>query len=130
MDGIFTILLYVGALVLIGLVKSISKSGKKKPNISPIFSAVEEEKTEDFFNPRTIFDFLQENSSPPPIEKEHLKTKSIDPFLNPQNEGGRSTKVNPDSPISLAEKESSFIFGDFNLPAAIVYSEILKRPDY
>ena len=131
MDGILTILLYVGALVLIGLIKSISKAGKKKPiPVISAFSTVEEEKEDDIFNSRSFFDFLQENPVPPPIEIKPKKNKEPQPFLNPQNEGGRSTKTPLNTHITSAEKEESFIFGEFNLPAAIVYSEILKRPDY
>jgi len=130
MDGILTILLYVGALVLIGLVKSISKAGKKKSPVVPVFSADEEEKEEYFFNSRSIFDYLQENPVPSPIETQPTKTNEPQPFLSTQNEGGRSTKTIPDTHVAAAEKRGGFIFGEFNLPAAIVYSEILKRPDY
>ena len=132
MDNFYTILLYIGALLLIGLVKSISGAGKKK--LAAVnqrsFSAVEEEKKEDSFDYDSIFDFLQENPVFPKTEAKPSKIKKPAQGLSVQNEGDRAIKRDADTAVSPTEKEGSFILGEFDLPAAIVYSEILKRPDY
>jgi len=132
MDNFYTILLYIGALLLIGLVKSISGAGKKKLAVvnQRAFSAVEEEKKEDSFDYDSIFDFLQENPVFPKTEAKPSKIKKSSPVLSVQNEGDRTLKRGYDTTVSPAEKEEPFIFGEFDLPAAIVYSEILKRPNY
>jgi len=131
MDSFYTILLYIGALVLIGLVKSISRAGKKKP-VAPnrTFFAVEEKKEEEFFDVNTIFNFSQVEPVLPKTEAKPKKSKEPSPLLSIQNEAHKPLKKALDTHVALAEKEESFIFGKFDLPAAIVYSEILKRPDY
>jgi len=131
MDSFLTILLYIGALVLIGLVKSISKAGKKKPAVANrTFSAVEEKKEEESFDVNSFFNFLQEAPVLPKTEERPRKNKKLSPVLSVQNEAYKPIKKVEDTPVAHAEKEESFIFGNFNLPAAIVYSEVLKRPDY
>jgi hypothetical protein len=131
MDSIFTILLYVGALVLIGLVKSIGKAGKKKSAMAtPMFSVVEEEKREESFDFNSIFNFLQENPVSPQNEVKPRKIKEAKSIVSAHSERDMLVKKSSDTHIALAERDDFFIFGDFNLPAAIVYSEILKRPDY
>ncbi|MCL2510636.1 MAG: hypothetical protein FWF09_01155 [Bacteroidales bacterium] len=132
MDNFYTILLYIGALLLIGLFKSISKAGKKKPvaAISHTFLPVEEEKEEHSFDYDSIFDFLQENSILTKNEVKSQKNKKPPSPLPVQNEQDRAIKKALEAPVIVAEKEPSFVFGNFDLPAAIVYSEILKRPDY
>jgi hypothetical protein len=132
MDNFYTILLYVGALLLIGLVKSISGAGKKKPAVATnrSFSTVEEEKTEASFDFNSMLDFLQENPVLPKTETKPPKIKKPLPVLPIQNEEDRVIMKSADMSVTLAEKEASFIFGDFDLPAAVVYSEILKRPNY
>ena len=131
MDNFRTILLYIGALVLIGLVKSIGKAGKKKSvATNHPFSAVEETKKEENFDFDTMFNFLQDNPVSPKIEAKPKKNKKLSPVVVVQNEEDRYIKQASDTPVALAEKEESFIFGNFDLPAAIVYSEVLKRPDY
>jgi hypothetical protein len=131
MDNFYTILLYVGALLLIGLVKSISGAGKKKPAaVNRTFSAVEEKKEEVSYDFNSMLGFLQESSVLTKIEKKPQKIKKQLPVIPIQNEEDRTIKKDSETPATLVEKETSFIFEDFNLPAAIVYSEILKRPDY
>jgi hypothetical protein len=130
MDNFYTILLYIGALLLIGLVKSISKAGKKKPAANRIFSAVEEKKEDVSADFKSIFDFLQDNPVLPKVEAKPPKIKKQLPALPIQNEADRVIKREAKGHVILAEKEDAFIFGDFDLPAAIVYSEILKRPNY
>jgi hypothetical protein len=131
MDNFYTILLYVGALLLIGLVRSIGKAGKKKPaTVNRSFSAVEEKKEEVSFDFHSIFDFVQETPVLPKTEAKPPKIKKSLPAVYVQNEEDIAIKRGSELSITLDEKEESFIFGDFNLPAAIVYSEILKRPNY
>ena len=131
MDSFLTILLYIGALVLIGLVKSISKAGKRRPvAINRTFSVVEETKEEEKLDFNSIFNFLQDEPVLPKNEGKPKKTKRLSPALSVQNEAYKPIKRVEDALVAHAEKEESFIFGDFNLPAAIVYSEVLKRPDY
>jgi len=132
MDNFYTILLYVGALLLIGLIKSISGAGKKKPAVAVprSFSALEEEKQEEIFDYDSIFGFLQENSVSPKIETKISKNKKPSAVLSAQNERDRAMKKSVDTPVPPVEREGSFVFGEFDLPAAIVYSEILKRPNY
>ena len=131
MDNFFTILLYVGALILIGLIKSISKAGKKKPiATNHISAAIKEEKQADGFDIDFPFDFLQEN---PTLQKAEAKQKKITaplPVVSIQNEENKPIKKTSDTLVSPTEREELFIFGDFNLPTAIVYSEILKKRDY
>jgi hypothetical protein len=130
MDNFYTILLYVGALLLIGLVKSISRAGKKKPATQHFFSTAEEKNEEVPADFNSVFDFLQSNPILPKIEtKPPKRTKPI-PVLSVQNEEDKAGKKAFEPHITLAEKEGTFIFEGFDLPTAIVYSEILKRPDY
>jgi hypothetical protein len=132
MDNFYTILLYVGALLLIGLVKSISRAGKKNP--APVanrsFSTVEEEKTEVPYDFNSMLDFLQENPVLPKTEVKPPKIKKPPPVLPIQDEEDRVIKKSAEMSTKIDKKETSFIFGDFDLPAAVVYSEILKRPNY
>ena len=131
MDSFYTILLYIGALVLIGLVKSISKAGKKRPvATNRTFSAFEEAKEEENADFNSIFNFLQEEPVLPKIEKKPKKNRALSPALSVQNEAYKPIKTSSDTSATRAEKEETFIFGKFDLPAAIVYSEILKKPDY
>ena len=131
MDNFYTILLYVGALLLIGLVKSIGKAGKKKQALANRpFYAVEEKKEEDSVDFNSIFSFLQESSVLPKNETIPPKTKQQPPVIPLYNEGDRSTKDIVEKPVISVKKEGTFVLDDFDLPTAIVYSEILKRPDY
>jgi hypothetical protein len=132
MDSFYTILLYVGALLLIGLVKSISRAGKKKPAVvaNRSFSAVEEEKEEVPYDFNSMLGFLQESPVLAKTEVKPPKIKKQLSVLSVQNEEDRAMKKRTDTPVTFAEKETSFVFGDFDLPTAIVYSEILKKPDY
>ena len=132
MDSFYTILLYIGAIVLIGLVKSISKAGKKKPAVvnQHTFSAVEEKKDEEFVDINSFLNFLQENSISPKIDAKPKKSRKPLLVVPVQNEQNMPIETSSDSPIFRSEKDKSFIFGEFDLPAAIVYSEILKRPNY
>ena len=131
MDNFYTILLYIGAFLLVGLIKSISKAGKKKPAVvNNSFSAVEEEKRETPYDFDAIFNFLQENPVLPKNETKPRKQKKPSPAVTVQNEEVMIVKKGSDAPVTFAEKEDSFLFDDFDLPTAIVYSEILKRPNY
>ena len=131
MDNFYTILLYIGALLLIGLIKSISGAGKKKTAaINHSFSPIEEKKEDGPYDFNTIFDFLQETPVLPKNEAKPQKIKTSPPPLHVQNERDRAMKKGSDIADSFDEKEEPFIFGKFDLPAAIVYSEILKRPNY
>ena len=132
MDNFYTILLYVGVLLLVGLVKSISKTGKKKPVVvaNRSFSAVEEKKEETSFDFNSMLSFLQESPVLPKIETIPPKTNKQLPAIPLYNEGDRSTKDIVEKPVISVKKEGTFVLDDFDLPTAIVYSEILKRPDY
>ena len=131
MDNFYTILLYIGAFLLVGLIKSISKAGKKKPAVvNNSFSAVEEEKKEPPYDFESIFNFLQETPVLPKTETKPRKTKKPIPAVTVQNEEVITMEKRSDLPITFAEEEKPFVFGDFDLPTAIVYSEILKRPNY
>jgi len=131
MDNFYTILLYIGALVLIGLVKSINKAGKRKSvATNRTFSVVEETKAEENAGFNSIFNFLQEEPVLPKIEEKPRKNRAPSSALSVQNEAYKPIKKSSDTSVARAEKEETFILGTFDLPAAIVYSEILKRPDY
>ena len=130
MDNFYTILLYIGALLLIGLVKSINKASKKKSTVNHFFSPVADKKEDVSTDFSSIFDFLQENPILPKIETKPTKTKKPFTVLSVQSEEDRTIKKGAEQHTILSEKEETFIFGDFDLPAAIIYSEILKRPNY
>jgi len=131
MDNFYTILLYIGAILLIGLFKSISKSRKKKPAaVNRTFSPIEEKKEDVPFDFNSVFGFLQENPVLPKTEAKPHKNRTPLSAVPVQNEQDRTMKRGSEMAISPPEKEGSFIFGEFDLPAAIVYSEILKRPNY
>jgi len=131
MDNFYTILLYIGAFLLIGLIKSINKAGKKKPAaVNNSFSDVEEKKKEAPYDFDAIFNFLQENPVSPKTEAKPRKQKKSLPAVTVQNEAVMAVEKGSDVPVTFAEKEETFVFEDFDLPTAIVYSEILKRPNY
>jgi len=131
MDNFYTILLYIGAILLVGLIRSINKAGKKKSAANNrTFFVAEEEKKDEIFDFNSIFNFLPENPVLPKIEEKPRIFRRYSPVLPIQNEEDNSIKRDADTPVVPAEKEESFILGDFDLPAAIIYSEILQRPNY
>jgi hypothetical protein len=130
MDTILTILLYAGGLLLIALFKSISKSGKKHTDKVPsVFGNMQ--------NRVQTVPFMQKN--PLVIKSEQEKRLRDSNVLNATrtiiqedipNTENHSINLDYSSNIDASEREETFILGTFDARAAIIYSEIFKRPDY
>lgn len=126
MDSLITILIYVGAFILIAVAKSIGGSAKKKgrPGHSHSEYAGATDATGDDLPYQKETDdyarYLQNiDTAMPHIEADYLFEEGERVFLAGTEEKGR-----------YPEEETGFILDDFDLKSAIIYSEILKRPDY
>lgn len=126
MDSFVTILIYVGAFVLISVAKSISGSAKKKERQNvpqTIYSEDDYHSEQDFSYKKEADDYAQYlqkiDTSMPHIEADYLF-----------EEGERVFRSEVEEKNYYSEDEAEFILDDFDLKSAIIYSAILNRPDY
>lgn len=126
MDSLVTILIYVGAFILISVAKSISSSAKKKEGQR----AHQTRYSEEEYLPEQDSQFESGDDG----YAQFLRKMDIGmPYGKSDElfeEGQRVFLSGEEEKSSYSEDETEFILGDFDLKSAIVYSEILKRSDY
>lgn len=136
-DSILTILFYIGIIVLVSISKFFSKSLKNSKK-EVAFSEKNDVKiieNEDVNNESPMDYFLKKENKKRDVfsrkksSKEDFSGEGVSAFMpinNSQNDITESTHYSIDE-----SKESIMpLLANFDARAAILYSEILKRPEY
>ncbi|MDR0363789.1 MAG: hypothetical protein LBH92_02030 [Bacteroidales bacterium] len=124
MDSFFTILIYVGVFILIALAKSIG--GAKKKN-----RAIPEKEYAEVDDTNYQKDYEMEQA-----RNRHLSSQKISNAffhfapITPLETKEQKVPVDNVVEEELYEEQEASILDDFDLKSAVVYSEILNRPDY
>lgn len=139
-DSILTLLFYIGILVLVSVSKFFSKLLKNKKNDS-VFQT--ENIVEEPENGWSNLSFQEEDIHHKQDETRTAFSSYESPFEAFKEEGASAFTPINHSPIETVSSESDFYYSsvendenllsllaDFDARTAIIYSEILKRPEY